>query len=105
MKLFYFRKYYASRVAARNVALTRMFMDSVAYIKFNEVVMGGAEKWFAAAEWIKEVFWRMNSVGKDTKESLQRGEQVVRVPEVFKIEAERGVVDLGDWEKRLKIAD
>jgi hypothetical protein len=82
-----------------------MFMDSVAYIKFNEVVMGGAEKWFAAAEWIKEVFWRMNSVGKDTKESLQRGEQVVRVPEVFKIEAERGVVDLGDWEKRLKIAD
>jgi hypothetical protein len=83
IKLFYYRKYYASRLAARNFALTRLFIDSVAYVKFNEVIMGGAEKWFASAGWIKEVYWRLSREEPGTRARLCDGEAVVRVPEVF----------------------
>jgi hypothetical protein len=75
-------------------------MDSVAYIKFNEVVMGGAEKWFAAADWIKEVFWRLQDEDRCVKENLMAGKGVVKVPEVF-VGARRKDVDLGEWENRL----
>jgi hypothetical protein len=75
-------------------------MDSVAYIKFNEVVMGGAEKWFAAADWIKEVFWRLQEEDRSVKDNLMAGKGVVRVPEVF-VCARRRDVDLGEWENRL----
>jgi len=100
VELYYYRKYYASRVASRDFALTRLFMDSVAYIKFNEVVMGGAEKWFAAADWIKEVFWRLQEEDRSVKDNLMAGKGVVRVPEVF-VCARRRDVDLGEWENRL----
>jgi hypothetical protein len=94
IKLFYYRKYYASRVASKDFTLTRLFIDSVAYVKFNEIVMGGAEKWFAGAEWIKEVYWRLQEKDRGVRERLMVGEGVVRVPEVFG-EGRRREVDLG----------
>lgn len=102
VELFYLRKYYASCVASRDFALTRLFIDSVAYIKFNELVMGGSEKWFSGVEWIREVFWRLKSLEETQVESLRRGKAVVKVPEIFSEKVERGVVDLGNWEEKFK---
>ncbi|KAI5778260.1 hypothetical protein EDC01DRAFT_719466 [Geopyxis carbonaria] len=101
VKLFYYRKYYASRLAAHNFGLTRLFIDSVAYIKFNEIVMGGSEKWFSAAEWIKEVFWRLQKEEQHIKESLMGGRGVVRVPEVLQRSPDRADVDLGGPERMM----
>lgn len=101
IELFYYRKFYASRVASRDFSLTRLFIDSVAYLKFNEIVMGGAEKWFSAAEWISEVFWRLQDEDAVMRENLMKGKGLVRVPEVFEC-ARRRVVDLGGLEKRLR---
>lgn len=102
VELFYLRKYYASCVASRDFALTRLFIDSVAYIKFNELVMGGCEKWFSGVEWIREVFWRFETLEGTQVESLRRGKAVVKVPEIFLEKVHRGVVDLGHWEDRLR---
>lgn len=102
IKLFYLRKYYAGRVASADFTLTRMFIDSVAYVKFNEVVLGGAAKWLEARDWIREVYWRLCEESPEKRAALIRGEQVVRMPEVFDVEADRGVVDLGRWEERLR---
>lgn len=102
VELFYLRKYYASCVASQDFALTRLFIDSVAYIKFNELVMGGCEKWFSGVEWIREVFWRLESLEGAQVESLRRGKAVVKVPEIFSEKVDRGVVDLGNWEDRLR---
>lgn len=102
VELFYLRKYYASCVASRDFALTRLFIDSVAYIKFNELVMGGCEKWFSGVEWIREVFWRLESLEGAQVESLRRGKAVVKVPEIFSEKVDRGVVDLSNWEDRLR---
>jgi hypothetical protein len=102
VELFYLRKYYASCVASKDFSLTRLFIDSIAYIKFNEIVMGGHEKWFSGLEWIREVFWRLKTLDEGQVEGLKNGRVVVRVPEVFAQKADRGVVNLGDWEDRLK---
>lgn len=105
VQLFYLRKYYASCVASRDFALTRLFIDSIAYVKFNEIVMGGHDKWFSAIEWIREVFWRLKALGEDEVElgeRLRSGRAVVTVPEVFGARADRGVVDLGGWEERVR---
>ncbi|RPB01099.1 hypothetical protein L873DRAFT_1677853 [Choiromyces venosus 120613-1] len=105
VQLFYLRKYYASCVASRDFTLTRLFIDSIAYVKFNEIVMGGHDKWFSAIEWIREVFWRLKTLGEDEVElgeRLRGGRAVVKVPEVFAGRADRGVVDLGGWEDRLR---
>lgn len=102
VELFYLRKYYASCVASRDFKLTSLFIDSVAYIKFNELVMGGYEKWFTGVEWIREVFWRLKTLEDSEIENIRRGMVVIKVPENFKAKSDRGVVDLGDWEKRLQ---
>lgn len=102
VELFYLRKYYAACVASRDFALSRLFIDSVAYIKFNELVMGGCEKWFAGVEWIREVFWRLKSLEEAQVESLRHGKAVMKVPEVFGERVNRGVVDLENWEERLQ---
>jgi len=99
IQLYYYRKYYASRVAFRDFTLTRMFMDSVAYIKFNEIVTGGAEKWFGAADWIKEVYFRFQALDSSVRDDLVAGKGIVRVPERFEYER-RVDVDLGELEKR-----
>ncbi|KAL7273106.1 hypothetical protein RUND412_004065 [Rhizina undulata] len=104
VELFYYRKYYASCVASKDFCFTTLFIDSVAYVKFNEVVMGGYEKWFAAANWIEEVYWRLKKLDKVTLRKLQRGESVIRVPEVFSKKMDRKGVDLGEWEKRVNAA-
>lgn len=101
VELFYYRKFYASKVASREFGLTRLFIDSVAYIKFNEIVMGGANKWFAAADWIREVFWRLHDEDRSVREDLMKGKGVITVPEVFK-GARRTEANLGQWEKRLE---
>ncbi|RPA94364.1 hypothetical protein L873DRAFT_1701662 [Choiromyces venosus 120613-1] len=105
VQLFYLRKYYASCVASRDFALTRLFIDSIAYVRFNEIVMGGHDKWFSAIEWVREVFWRLKTLGENEVELGERmrgGRAVVMVPEVFAGRADRGVVDLGGWEDRLR---
>lgn len=106
VELQYLRKFYASKVASRDFELTRLFIDSVAYIKFNEIVMGGAEKWFISADWIKEVFWRLRAEDRTTRAKLARGGGVVVLPEVFHQQcSRRQEVDLGEWEvqpKRLR---
>jgi hypothetical protein len=102
VELFYLRKYYASCVASRDFKFTSLFIDSVAYIKFNELVMGGYEKWFTGVEWIREVFWRLKTLDDSEIENMRRGIMVIKVPENFKAKSDRGVVDLGDWEKKLQ---
>ena len=67
--------------------------------------MGGHDKWFSAIEWIREVFWRLKALGEDEVElgeRLRSGRAVVTVPEVFGARADRGVVDLGGWEERMR---
>ncbi|CCX32664.1 Similar to Altered inheritance of mitochondria protein 9, mitochondrial; acc. no. C5DBS6 [Pyronema omphalodes CBS 100304] len=100
VELYYYRKFYASKLAARNFNLTRLFIDAVAYIKFNEIVLGGPEKWFASADWIKEVYWRMQEEDESAREDLMEGKGVVKVPEVF-LAVRRREVDLGKWENKV----
>lgn len=95
IKLFYYRKFYAGRLAAADFKLTRLFIDAVAYVKFNEVITGGSEKWFQASEWIKEVYWRLMKVDPKELERLKRGEGVIVVPEVLTGRKGRTEVDLG----------
>lgn len=101
--LFYWRKYYASVLGRERWECTRLCMDAVAYVKFNEVVMGGVERWVECKDWVREVYWRLEGVGAEVREGLKGGNGVVRVPEVFKKrlrpQEEAGrpmVVDLAD---------
>lgn len=69
-------------------------MDAVAYVKFNEVITGGAEKWFVSGDWIREVYWRLMKVDPKELERLKRGEGVIIIPEVLTGGRERAEVDL-----------
>lgn len=104
IKLFYLRKFYASTIGIKNFCLSTLFIDSVAYVKFHEIVMGGWECWFKHREWIREVYWRLREKeGRKMEEEDDDGaggkhEALIKVPEVFERKVRPNYLDLGEFD-------
>jgi len=99
IRLFYLRKFYASAIGNKNFRLSSLFIDSVAYVKFHEIIMGGWESWFRHREWIREVYWRLREKDAETEEGSAEAlrecsEMLIRVPEVFETRVRREYLDL-----------
>lgn len=99
IRLFYLRKFYASAIGVKNFRLSTLFIDSVAYVKFHEIIMGGWESWFRHREWIREVYWRFRDrVAKVEESSEEDPKRIIHIPEVFEKKVRREYLDLGEWD-------